>query len=150
MAPDRGRAVGSAHGDRQPVPLTRARVVGVGEGYPTALPAGYHLARALGPQYRAVGLTHTADRVPEMDWPAEDSPVGFTVGYVPVDPPAPGSVEKALVDAGFGGAVTVTDVRAAEGLERIRSQSATMDVPVRETFDAVLSTPTATMDRGGS
>ncbi|GGV16460.1 hypothetical protein GCM10010182_41650 [Actinomadura cremea] len=54
------------------------------------------------------------------------------------------------VDAGFGGAVTSTDVRAAEGLERIRSQSATMDVPVRETFDAVPAAPTATLDRAGA
>ncbi|GAA2410601.1 hypothetical protein GCM10010191_19420 [Actinomadura vinacea] len=120
------------------------------DGYPTALPMGYHLARSLDRDYRAVGLTHTADHVPEMNWPAEDSPVGFTIESVPLDAPPPGSVEKALADAGFDTDITLTDLcptdPAVVSLERIRSQSATMDTPVPHAFDAVMSTPTATTD----
>jgi erythromycin esterase len=120
------------------------------DGYPTALPMGHHLARSLGEHYRAVGLTHTAGYGPEMNWPAEGSPLGFTIESVRLDDPAPGSVEKALADAGLDGDITLTDLRspdpAVASLERIRSQSATMDTPVLQAFDAILSAPTATTD----
>ncbi|MGP3930441.1 erythromycin esterase family protein [Nonomuraea sp. KM88] len=120
------------------------------DGHPTALPMGHHLARGLGGHYRAVGLTHTADHVPDMVWPAEDSPVGFTIESVRLAAPPPGSLEKALVDAGLAADVTLTDLRSPDpevtALDAIRSQSATMDTPVAQTFDAVLCTPTATTD----
>ncbi|TDE48504.1 erythromycin esterase family protein [Nonomuraea mesophila] len=120
------------------------------DGYPTALPMGHHLARGLGRHYRAVGLTHTAGEVPDMVWPAEDSPVGFTIEPVRLDAPPPGSLERALVDAGLAAGVTLTDLRSPDpevrALDSIRSQSATMDTPVAQTFDAVLCTPTATTD----
>jgi erythromycin esterase len=120
------------------------------EGYPTALPMGHHLARDLGGHYRAVGLTHTAGHVPDMVWPAEDSPVGFRVETVTMDAPPPGSLERALADAGLDAEITLTDLRspdpAVTSLERIRSQGAVMDLPVAQTFDAVLCTPTATTD----
>ncbi|MEU6784235.1 erythromycin esterase family protein [Nonomuraea angiospora] len=115
-------------------------------GHLAGLPMGHYLARDLGPRYRAVALTHTADRVPEMIVPAEGSPVGFTLDVVSLDAPAPGSVEGALVDAGLGGAVTLTDLRTGPPLDRIRSQSATVDTPLRQAFDAVVCTPTATAD----
>jgi erythromycin esterase len=120
------------------------------EGYPAALPMGYHLTRDLGHDYRAIGLTHTAGHVPEMIWPAENSPVGFAIESVPMDAPPAGSLEKALTDAGFGTDITLTGLRSADpavtSLDRIRSQSAVMDVAVAQTFDAVLCTPTATTD----
>ncbi|MFG6193559.1 erythromycin esterase family protein [Nonomuraea sp. JJY05] len=122
------------------------------EGYPTALPMGYHLARGLGAQYRAVGLTHTADHVPDMVWPAEDSALGFRVETVKMAAPPEGSLERALAHAGFDAQITLTDLRspdpAVTSLERIRSQSAVMELPVAQTFDAVLCTPTATTDGG--
>ncbi|TDC10668.1 erythromycin esterase family protein [Nonomuraea longispora] len=120
------------------------------DGYPTALPMGHHLARGLGGHYRAVGLTHTAGEVPDMVWPAEDSPVGFAVASVPLDSPPPGSLERALADAGLATDITLTDLRSADpavtSLRSMRSQSATMDTPVARSFDAVLCTPTATTD----
>ncbi|MEW1848209.1 hypothetical protein AB0392_60500 [Nonomuraea angiospora] len=74
------------------------------------------------------------------------APAGFTLDVVSLDAPAPGSVEGALVDAGLGGAVTLTDLRPAPPLDRIRSQSATVDTPLHQAFDAVVCTPTATAD----
>lgn len=143
-APD-ARVVVVAHNNHiQKTPVTY-------EGYPTALPMGYHLARDLGPRYRAVGLTHTAGEIPEMSWPApEGSTLGFTVEPVPLDPPAPGSVEGALAEAGLASDITLTDLRSPSpvvaSLERMRSQGATMDLPVARSFDAILTVPTATLD----
>ncbi|MEV0237057.1 erythromycin esterase family protein [Nonomuraea sp. NPDC050786] len=116
------------------------------DGYLAGLPMGHYLARDLGRQYRAVALTHTAGQVPEMSVTAGDSPVGFTVAPVTLDAPPPGSVERALADAGLGGAVTLTDLRSSTSLDRIRSQSAYVDTPLHEAFDAVMSAPTATTD----
>ncbi|MER7988123.1 erythromycin esterase family protein [Streptomyces noursei] len=118
----------------------------------TTLPMGHHLARTLGPDYRAVAVTHTADHVPEMVLDARRA-VGFTVADTPLAPPEPGSVEAALIDAGLGDRITLTDLRRpprdtdGEPLpNRIRSQSATLTTPVPAAFDAVLATPTVTRD----
>ncbi|MET7332912.1 erythromycin esterase family protein [Nonomuraea sp. NPDC005650] len=116
------------------------------DGHLAGLPMGHYLGRDLGPRYRAVALTHTDGRVPEMIVPVEGSPVGFGLDLVSLDAPAPGSVEGALLDAGLGGAVTLTDLRSCPPLDRIRSQSAGVDTPLHEAFDAVLCTPTATAD----
>ncbi|MGC5054833.1 erythromycin esterase family protein [Micromonospora sp. DT48] len=117
------------------------------DGTLTALPMGHYLAHGLGRDYRAVALTHTGDRVPEMAFPADGSPVGFTVEDVDVPAPAPGSVEQAVLDAGFTAKITLTDPRAAESpLASIRTQSAALETDVRQAFDAVLTTPTATRD----
>ncbi|MGW7350708.1 erythromycin esterase family protein [Streptomyces sp. NPDC054784] len=111
----------------------------------TGLPMGHHLHRALGDDYRAIALTHTAGHVPEM-YPDPDHPAGFAVAEACLDEPAPGSVEAALTEAGLGGALTLTDLRPGppEGLDGIRTQSAVLRTPVAEAFDAVLSTPTVT------
>ncbi|MFI7638143.1 erythromycin esterase family protein [Nonomuraea sp. NPDC049400] len=116
------------------------------DGHLAALPMGHYLARDLGRQYRVVAMTHTADQVPEMSVSPEGSPVGFTVELVTMDAPAPGSVEKTLTDAGLGGAVTLTDLRSRTSLDRMRSQSAVVDTPLHQAFDAVVCTPTATLD----
>ncbi len=117
------------------------------DGELAALPTGYYLARALGGAYRAVALTHTGPRVPEMAYPAEHSPVGFTVEDAGLPAPAEGGVERALLDAGFGASPTLTDLSTpGPALTSIRSQSAVTDTDVRAAFDAVLSTPTATRD----
>ncbi|MDA0567154.1 erythromycin esterase family protein [Streptomonospora sp. S1-112] len=115
----------------------------------TALPMGHLLHRALGEDYRAVALTHTADRVPEMH--PDASPAGFSVVEEPLAPPPEGSVEAALVAAGHGGATVLADLRSApeapaRRLDRMRSQSAVMAVPVRDAFDAVLSVPSTTTE----
>ncbi|MEH0938521.1 erythromycin esterase family protein [Micromonospora psammae] len=120
------------------------------DGHLTALPMGHYLARSLGRQYRAVALTHTADGVPEMAFPAEASPVGFAVEQVRLGTPPPGSVEKALAEAGLDTAITLTDLRSPEpavaSLAGIRSQSAAMETNLQQAFDAVLCSPTATRD----
>ncbi|XVQ08869.1 erythromycin esterase family protein [Spirillospora sp. CA-255316] len=111
---------------------------------------GHYLAGALGGDYRVIAMTHTADSVPEMD-PDGSGEVGFSIVETPMDPPGPGSVEGALIDAGLGSGITLTDLRgtprAADGSAlpgSIRSQSAEMVTPVPEAFDAVLTAPTAT------
>ncbi|MFF2809096.1 erythromycin esterase family protein [Streptomyces sp. NPDC058000] len=118
----------------------------------TALPMGYHLARTLGTDYRAVAVTHTTDHVPEMVLDARSS-VGFTVADTPLAAPEPGSVEAALIDAGLGDRITLTDLRRpprdADGTplpNGIRSQSATLPTSVPTAFDAVLAVPTVTRD----
>ncbi|MFE3653057.1 erythromycin esterase family protein [Streptomyces sp. NPDC059152] len=118
----------------------------------TVVPMGYHLARTLGTDYRAVAVTHTADHVPEMV-PDERSRVGFTVADTPLAAPAPGSVEAALIDAGLGDRISLTDLRHPprddDGTplpNGIRSQSTTLATPVPAAFDAVLAVPTVTRD----
>ncbi|RKT86050.1 erythromycin esterase [Saccharopolyspora antimicrobica] len=108
------------------------------------LPLGHYLARMLGDGYRALAQTHTAERIPEI-YPNAAAEVGFDVVDVQMPDPAPGSVEAALVDAGRGGQVTLTDLRGGpEGLVGIRAQSENMPTPVVEAFDGVVSVPTAT------
>lgn len=116
----------------------------------TALPMGHYLANELGLHYRAIALTHTARTVPDMNYPApiELSEVGFTVSPVTLEEPEAGSVEAVITAAGLAGSLTLTDLRggSAEAIDKIRTQSATLRTPVSSAFDAVLSTPTATMD----
>jgi erythromycin esterase len=122
------------------------------DGQLAALPLGFYLERALGSAYRALAMTHTADEVPEMH-PDESPEVGFAVVPTRLAAPSAGSVEAAVIDAGYGADVTLTDLRAsphaADGrvlLDRIRTQSAELPTPVPEAYDAVLCVPTATAD----
>ncbi|WP_237774283.1 erythromycin esterase family protein [Actinosynnema sp. ALI-1.44] len=116
------------------------------DGTVAALPMGFFAGRELGADYRAVAVTHTAARVPEMHYPDASSPVGFTVSMVDLPEPSPGSVERLLVDAGLADRVTLTDLRGVSGVDSMWAQSARTVLPVAEAFDAVLSTPTATQD----
>jgi erythromycin esterase len=66
-----------------------------------------------------------------------------------LEPPEAGSIEAALLDADVR--LGLADLRrapgeAVRGLDRIRSQSAYMHTPVAKAFDAVLTTPTATIE----
>jgi erythromycin esterase len=116
-------------------------------GQLTALPMGHYLARALGDDYRAVALTHTADHVPEMVLD-ETGEVGFTVADTALQPAEPGSVEGALIDAVLDDRITLTGLRGEVAFDRIRSQSATLETPVADAFDAVLNSPTVTRSPG--
>jgi erythromycin esterase len=120
------------------------------DGEPFAYVMGHYLAGALGGDYRVIAMTHTAGSVPEMDTDGSGE-VGFSIVETPLAPPGPGSDEGALVDAGLGSGITLTDLRgaprAADGSVlpgSVRSQSAEMVTPVPEAFDAVLTVPTAT------
>ncbi|ASO23123.1 erythromycin esterase [Actinoalloteichus hoggarensis] len=122
------------------------------DGVLTALPMGLYLHRMLGRDYRVIALTHTADHAPEM-YPDETADLGFTVADTRLVPPAEGSIEAALLAAGRGDEPTLTDLRptadtATNGpaLDGIRTQSALLRTPLAEAFDAVVCTPTATVD----
>jgi len=100
-----------------------------------------------GDGYRAIALTHTAGRVPEMR-PDATVPGGFRVVEEDLPAPGSGSVEAAVVEAGHGGAVTLTDLRGApDGLDRIRTQSAEIELSVAAAYDAVLCCPTVTTEQ---
>ncbi|AGZ42685.1 erythromycin esterase family protein [Actinoplanes friuliensis] len=117
------------------------------DGELTALPMGYYLARNLGKGYRSIALTHTGRHVPEMAFPAEKSPVGFTLEDVGLPTPPDGSIEKALVNAGLGTSITLTDLHVSTSpFSHVRSQSAVMDTDLSRAFDVVLSSPAATRD----
>lgn len=111
-------------------------------------PMGHYLARELGADYRTLALTHTASSVPEMQ-PDDTPEIGFSVVDTPLAPPTPDSVEGALVAAGLGDVITLTDLRPLRGAalpDRIRSQSAEMMLPVADAFDGVLCSPTVTTE----
>ncbi|SCK17966.1 erythromycin esterase family protein [Streptomyces sp. WMMB 322] len=123
------------------------------DGVLTALPMGQHLRRMLGRDYRSVALVHTSDHVPEM-YPDPAAEVGFTLADARLEDAGTGSVEAALVDAGAGDAITLTDLRPSPHdaerkplLQRIRTQSSVLSTPVPEAFDAVLAVPEVTRDR---
>ncbi|NYH80655.1 erythromycin esterase [Actinopolyspora biskrensis] len=109
------------------------------------LPMGYYLHRTLGDSYRALAQTHTAEHVVEMH-PTEEAEAGFTVTEERLGTPEPGSVEAAVIDAGYGTDISLTNLRNApsEGLDRIRAQGSSLPIPVPQAFDAVLTSPTTT------
>jgi erythromycin esterase len=118
-----------------------------------AVPMGQILHRKLGRDYLAIALTHTDDHVPEM-YPDENNKRGFTLRDIGLEFPQPGSIERALLDAGFGDAISITDLRRSWNSERgepllteIRTQSAVQRTHLGEAFDAVLAVPTVTRDR---
>ncbi len=115
------------------------------DGELAALPMGYYLHRMLGDGYRTLAQTHTAEHVAEMH-PTEEAEAGFTVTEERLDAPEPGSVEAAVIDAGYGTDISLTNLRNApsEGLDRIRAQSSSLPTPVPQAFDAVLTSPTTT------
>lgn len=62
----------------------------------TAIPMGQHLADR--EDYRAIALTHLGPTVPEMDFPAHDSPVGFSVVTMPADVICQDSIEQYIIN----------------------------------------------------
>ncbi|MBU1412587.1 erythromycin esterase family protein [Myxococcota bacterium] len=110
----------------------------------TAVPMGQHLARRH--DYRAIALTHLGDTVPEMDFPAPESPVGFAVVPLPADAPGPDSLEAFLRDAGALAHPCLALTRDMPAIRRVRSQSASIETEVSAAFDAVVCTPSAGKD----
>ncbi|MEV7013394.1 erythromycin esterase family protein [Streptosporangium sp. NPDC051022] len=74
----------------------------------TVLPVGLHLRRMLGQDYCSLAVTHTADSVPDVR-PDQSAAVGFTLAETQLPPPAPGSVEGALIDAVLAVATVTRD-----------------------------------------
>ncbi|WP_031468520.1 erythromycin esterase family protein [Sciscionella sediminilitoris] len=118
------------------------------EGFFSALPMGHFLADALGDQYRAIALTHTGDSVPEMTVGEGEDEIGFSAAATEIGAPAEGTLEAELCTAGLGSSITLTDLRGLpEPIGRLRAQSTVTEAPVPAAFDAVLSTPGASLNR---
>jgi erythromycin esterase len=65
-----------------------------------------------------------------------------------LEPPEPGSIEAAFVDAGLG--LALADLRraprtAAAGPDRLRMQSSYLHTPVLDSFDSVINVPNSTV-----
>jgi erythromycin esterase len=136
--PPETRIVLAAHNVHiQRTPVARAGAVDL-------LPAGYHLAQALGDAYVAIAATSSGGRTARMQMdPAQ--PLGFAVHDRPLPPLATGSIEAAVTTAA---PVTVADLRAArpcihdaESFQQLRMEDYFMDVPIFDAFDAVASLP---------
>ncbi|WP_439681293.1 erythromycin esterase family protein [Embleya sp. MST-111070] len=115
----------------------------------TGLPMGQYLRRALGDDYRALGLTSVTGHTAEMHRD-EKTPFGFTLGATALEPPEPNSLEAAFADAGVG--LGVADLRQARTEtshqpDRIRLQSTYLHTPVVDAFDAVLTIPASTVTK---
>ncbi len=97
------------------------------------------------PGYRSIALTHLGNVVPEMDFPDDNSPVGFSVNQAPAAPIGESSIEKHCMEAkereddAFSMDVNVP-------VKSIRSQNATVDVDVKKAFDVVVYSGNATKD----
>lgn len=116
------------------------------DGVLTAYPAGSLLADMLGSQYRAIALSHAAEDVPEMSFPASTD-VGFRVERVTAAPLGEHSVEAAAASvllAQDAAVVEWDDLGDAPALH-LRSQSATTEAAATA-FDAALVFATATTD----
>jgi erythromycin esterase len=118
--------------------------------YLSAHPLGMYLDRTLGDAYRVIGTTTTGGVSSEMELDPS-VPVGFRVVQAALEPPQPGSLEAALLAAGFSDRLTLASLRraAAAGLsfQRIRAQSGYLTCDVTAAYDAVISLPRLTVQR---
>jgi erythromycin esterase len=109
------------------------------------LPAGYHLARELGDDYRAIAVT-CGDGETTVPVPDADEPLGFTVGTEALPEAEPDSIEAAFQRVGSGPALL--DLRPARALDapwhRIRHAGNQVDTPVAAAFDAIIYLPEGT------
>ncbi len=118
--------------------------------YLSAHPLGMYLDGTLGDAYRVIGTTTTGGVSSEMELDPS-VPVGFRVVQAPLEPPQSGSLEAALIAAGFGDRLTLASLRraATAGLsfQRIRAQSGYLTYDVAAAYDAVISLPRLTIQR---
>ncbi|MFI6633830.1 erythromycin esterase family protein [Nonomuraea fuscirosea] len=104
------------------------------------LPAGVHLAAALGDGYRAIGVTSSLGRTTVLGEPTPQRPQGAWYG-APLPPPAEGSIEAAFSTDRLW---TLADLRAARpqihdaaSFRHSRMADYFLDLPVFEAFDAI-------------
>jgi erythromycin esterase len=118
----------------------------------SGVPAGHHLHKNLGDHYRSIAFTHLGAEVPEMDFPAPQSPTGFSVMPLPADEIQKNSIEHQFLQTGFddgvGSLLTrfTDDDQPMADVQRMRSQSASVVTDVRKAFDAVFCVKQATQD----
>lgn len=110
----------------------------------TALPMGVYLAKHA--YYRAIAQTHTGPSVPEMDFPAPKSPLGFSVVIAPADEMRPQSIEALVLNGRKTEDSCLVLIDGAVQATRIRSQSASVQTDLNKAFDAVVCAPCATQD----
>jgi erythromycin esterase len=104
------------------------------------LPAGAHLAAALGDGYRAIGVTSSQGRTTTLGEPTPERPQGAWYD-APLPQPADGSVEAAFPTDRLW---TLADLRAARphvhdavSFQHTRMADYFLDLPVFEAFDAI-------------
>jgi erythromycin esterase len=104
------------------------------------LPAGAHLAAALGDGYRAIGVTSSLGRTTTLGEPTPERPQGAWYD-APLPPPAHGSIEAAFPTDRLW---TLADLRAARphvhdaaAFQHTRMADYFLDLPVFEAFDAI-------------
>jgi len=116
----------------------------------TAYPAGHFLSKALGVGYKSLAVTHTDKSVPEMNFPAPDSVVGFVAEMLSLENAPVGSVERALMESQLDSDLTITNLRmegaAVLGFDRMRSQSAYIVTSLHDAFDAIFSVPKVSLE----
>lgn len=118
--------------------------------YLSAHPMGLYLDGALGDRYRVIGTTTTGDRTSEMTFDMSRD-VGFAVVEAELEPPQEGSPEAALVAAGLGDRVTLSEVRRAPecglSFDRVRAQSGYLVGNIATAYDAIVALPRFTVQR---
>ncbi|QLE75069.1 erythromycin esterase family protein [Streptomyces rectiverticillatus] len=121
------------------------------DGYPTALPMGQFLHRALGDDYFALGVSCVGGRTAEMRL-EESARFGFTVDDTVLEAPEQGSIEAAFAEAVPARAIGLAGLRSAprgDGMpDRTRIQSAYVHTPVADAFDGMLCVPSSRVADG--
>lgn len=104
------------------------------------LPAGAHLAAALGDGYRAIGVTSSLGRTTTLGEPTPERPQGAWCDAA-LPPPVDGSIEAAFPTDRLW---TLADLRAARpyvhdaaSFQHTRMADYFLDMPVFEAFDAI-------------
>ena len=112
-------------------------------GGPDLVPAGFHLATALGQDYRAIGLTSLGGRTAITNSDALDGAGGFLFQEAPLPSPEDSSIEAALPDDSTW---SLIDLRRApsmladsERFPRMRMADYFLDQPTFSCFDALIS-----------
>ena len=108
------------------------------------LPQGFHLAAALGAEYRAVAITAAGGRTAQIK-PAPDAPEGFEILDVEMVPAPPDSLDAHLAG---GAPLAFADLRGAPDsgeVRRMRMEGYFLELPVLDAFDAVAWVPRSTV-----
>ncbi|MFZ2239230.1 MAG: erythromycin esterase family protein [Gordonia amarae] len=115
---------------------------------------GYRLARMLGDEYVAIGVTSGAGTTATLEPDGTSEPYGFAVHNVPLGPPEAESIEAAFAETRAG--LSPADLRRFRNEvptdvaqpDRIRMDSAYIHTPVAEAFDLMVHVPASSMAEG--
>lgn len=114
-----------------------------GEGYLDLFPGGFHLAEALGEDYRAIGLTSRGGRTGITNGEALDGSGAFLFQEAPIPPPEDNAIEVAFAE---DTTATIVDLRTApaavedaEKYPRMRMADYFLDQPALSAFDALIT-----------